>query len=94
MISYGGNLNVLNQQGQTPVAFGSETLLSLLDLKDATATFNNHYVGGKQLPSELDNNRFLKRFQSKLDTDLDQLSFDYKSLDNNLGKIGSEFKKR
>ena len=89
MISYGGNLNVLNQQGQTPVAFGSDTLLSLLDLKDATATFNNY---GKQLPSELDNNRFLKRFQSKLDTDLDQLSFNYKNLDHNLGKIGSEAK--
>jgi len=90
LISYGGNLNILNQHGQTPVAFGSDNLLALLDLKDATATYHNNY--GKVLPSELDNNRFLKRFQTKPDTDQDQLSFNYKNLDRNLGKIASETK--
>ena len=91
LISYGGNLNILNNQGQTPVAFGSDTLLGLLDLKEATATYHNHY-SNKNLPSELDNNRFLKRFQFKPDTDLDQLSFNFKNLDRNLGKIASESK--
>jgi len=88
LISSGGNLNILNEIGQTPIAFGSESLLTLLDLKDAVATFNRQ-MPVKYLPLEHDNNRFLTRFQQKKDPNLDHLVFNYAPLKQPLGRVGS-----
>ena len=49
MISKGGNLNTINELGQTPAALGSESLMSLLKLNDTFVNFG----GG--------NNSLLKR---------------------------------
>ena len=81
-------MNVLNDAGQTAVAFGSESLLTLLDLKEAVATYNKQpYM--KTLPSDIDNNRLLSRFQNNKDLHQDYLSFNYAPLKQNLGRVGS-----
>ena len=76
LISQGGNLNVLNNHGQTAVVFGSETLLSLLNLKDASATFEGSHRN-KHLPSEIDNNAYLQKPVGKDKIDPEMLKFDY-----------------
>ena len=92
LISNGGNLNVLNEHGQTPVAFGSERLLALLNLKDATATYNVNQNYGRTLPKEIDNNRFLVKYHAKGDQINDNLSFDYETLGRPLGQVMPENK--
>jgi len=52
-------LNLLNKHGQTPVAFGSESLLNLLNLKNALATYQG--AKSRKLPEEFDNNAFLQK---------------------------------
>ncbi len=78
LISSGGNLNILNEFGQTPVAFGSETLLTLLDIKEAIATFNK-FEAKKKLPPAYDNNSFFKRKQ-KADKEKGGLYFDFEAM--------------
>ena len=87
LISQGGNLNILNSHGQTPIAFGSESVLSLLNLKDALATFEGNQQS-KQIPSEFDNHNYLQKPVGKEKSDLGILKFDYthrrsSSLENN-----------
>jgi len=91
LISNGGNLNILNDNGQTPVAFGNERLLALLNLNNATATYAN-YTHSKVLPKEMDNNRFLVRLHTKGDKDNDHLAFDYEALEQPLGQVMPENK--
>ena len=57
----GGNLNTLNDDGFTPLAFGSERILTLLDLKSGIATYNRRSNNTRELPQELDNNYLLNR---------------------------------
>lgn len=58
----GGNLNTLNDEGFTPLAFGSERILSLLDLKSGIATYNKQGRNSiLELPKEHDNNYLLNR---------------------------------
>lgn len=59
MIQHGGNLNILNDAKQTPIAFGSGSLLQSLDLTGAVATFEGAF--DHQLPAYLDNNKFLAK---------------------------------
>jgi hypothetical protein len=79
MIAHGGNLNTLNDFGQTPVAFGSQSVIELLDLKSAIATFDKK-EGQRFLPKEYDNNRLLKRFQKRPADE--KGTFQYNSLDS------------
>jgi Spore coat polysaccharide biosynthesis protein F, CMP-KDO synthetase homolog len=60
LISKGGNLNILNDDGQTPLAFGSETMLNLLGLKEGVATFTTN-TKSEYLPKGLDNNKLLSK---------------------------------
>jgi len=39
LIMKGGNLNVLNRHGHTPLAYGTENILRMLDLKHGVATY-------------------------------------------------------
>ena len=57
----GGNLNMLNDEGFTPLAYGSERIINLLDLKSGVATFNKQGSAIRELPEEFDNNHLLKR---------------------------------
>lgn len=60
LIQSGANMNILNDYGQTPIAFGSENLLSILDLKNAVATYDKGHARGV-LPEGYDNSKFLKK---------------------------------
>jgi hypothetical protein len=77
LIQSGANLNILNDYGQTPIAFGSENLLSILDLKSAVATFDGKGV----LPEAYDNSRFLKK-NVKAHRDKGGLFFNYEPLNS------------
>lgn len=79
-------MNVLNDNKQTPIAFGNESMLTLLDLKEAVATYSGRAFTTK-LPPGYDNNRFLVRFQKKQSTDDDQLEFKYNSLEKPHGNV-------
>lgn len=57
----GGNLNMLNDEGFTPLAYGSERIINLLDLKAGVATFDKQGTAIKELPEEYDNNYLLNR---------------------------------
>lgn len=63
LISKFGNLNILNDYGQTPIAFGSESLINLLGLRNALATYNGDDAVSNTLPSEYDNNKFMKKVE-------------------------------
>jgi hypothetical protein len=78
MISHGGSLNILNDFGQTPVAFGSQSLIELLDLKSAIATFDRK-DGSRKLPKEYDNNKLLKRLAKRPEDE--KGTYQYNSLD-------------
>lgn len=57
MISYGGDLNIIDKEGYTPVAFCTENLLKKLNLKNAIVNVN------EKITSELlaTNNTFFKQ---------------------------------
>jgi len=38
MIEKGGNLNLLNDEGQTPLMFGNEKILSMLGMKNGVCS--------------------------------------------------------
>ncbi len=57
LISKGGDLNILNNSSQTPLAFGSQKLLNLLNLGNGVATYEKK--GYRLLPAEVDNNKLL-----------------------------------
>ena len=57
----GGNLNTLNDEGYTPLAYGSERILSLLDLNAGVATFHKQGSTINELPAEYDNNYLMNR---------------------------------
>lgn len=84
LISKGGNLNLLNDHGQTPVAFGSESLLKLLNLKDAVATYEGN--GSKTLPPGHDNNQFLVKLNNNKPPQ-DAISFKYQPLAQSTAKV-------
>jgi hypothetical protein len=65
----------LNNNNQTPVAFGSESVLTLLGLKNAIATIN---LNGKSdgLPKDFDNNKFLVKREETLPSELINFSYD------------------
>jgi len=78
LITKGGNLNLLNRHGQTPVAFGSESLLILLNLKSALATYQGST--SRRLPGEFDNNAFLQADLNKNQLADASLNINYKNL--------------
>ena len=57
----GGSLNTLNDEGFSPLAFGSERILNLLDLRSGIATYNKKESSMKKLPAEYNNNKLLNR---------------------------------
>ena len=57
----GGNLNTLNDSGYTPLAYGTDRLLTLLDLKQGVATYDKQSKKMKELPLGYDNNYLVNR---------------------------------
>ena len=78
----GGNLNTLNDEGFTPLAFGTERLLTLLDLKAGIATFNTQGRNLRLLPPEYDNNYLVSRGNWKKQGDNETASMKYRPLDS------------
>jgi len=64
LISKGGNLNALNDFGQTPLAFGTERLLNILDLKGGIATFEKGNSDITMLPKGYDNNKLVDKYEN------------------------------
>lgn len=78
----GGNLNTINEDGLTPLAYGSQRVLTLLDLNAGVATFTGNSKSARQLPPEYDNNYLLNRGNWKKPKDEDTATFKYKPLES------------
>ena len=78
----GGNLNTLNDEGFTPLAYGTERLLTLLDLKAGVATFNKQGKILHELPAEYDNNYLVNRGNWKKQAEDATASMKNKALDS------------
>lgn len=75
-----GNLNTLNDEGLTPLAFGSERVLTLLDLKSGIATYTPNDAKLKMLPGEYDNNYLVNRGNWKKPVEVDTATLRYKAM--------------
>jgi ankyrin repeat protein len=75
LISKGGNLNALNDIGQTPLAYGSERLLDILELKGGIATFDKGTSDIYMLPKGYDNNKLVDKYESAKKKPDDGLTF-------------------
>lgn len=82
LLIQGGNLNTLNHEGCTPLAFGSERLLALLDLKAGTATYTPNDDRLTSLPDGLDNNYLLSRGNWKKPKEDEAAEFKFKILES------------
>lgn len=79
----GGNLNTLNDEGLTPLAYGSERVLTLLDLKSGVASYMPNHDRLETLPNHLDNNRLLTKTEWKPTDDYDEAAaLKYKTLES------------
>lgn len=78
----GGNLNILNDEGFTPLAFGTERLLTLLDLKDGVASYDMQGQRMRELPPEYDNNYLVNRGNWKSPPEDNTATFKYRPLDS------------
>lgn len=76
----GGNLNMLNNEGFTPLAYGSERILNLLDLKSGVASYNKGNSAIKELPAEYDNNYLVNRGNWKQPQEDPSASMKYKPM--------------
>src|SRR5690349_16373869 len=85
-----GNLNTLNEEGLTPLAFGSERVLTLLDLKSGIATYMPNDAKLNLLPSELDNNYLVNRGNWKKPPTDDTATLKYKALESSQEPIRLE----
>jgi len=85
LISKGGNLNTLNDHGQTPLAFGSESLLNLLNLRSGVATYE--HSGNRSLPSGFDNNHLLSKSEANGKSPYDSIMFRYQPLEKTSAKV-------
>ena len=63
LIAKGGNLNTLNIYGQTPLAFGSERVIRVLDIKKGIATFDKGESQMRILPKGFDNNKLIDKYE-------------------------------
>jgi hypothetical protein len=77
-----GNLNTLNDEGFTPLAYGTERLLTLLDLKQGVATYDKQGKTMRELPTEYDNNYLVNRGNWKKHQEDNTANFKYCPLDS------------
>lgn len=82
-------MNILNNNRQTPVAFGSESLLTLLGLTGAVATYEK-YDGNKTLPVTLDNNAYLQRPDQNSIIKKDAILFKFQTLKKTQANVSDE----
>ena len=83
----GGNLNILNNEGFTPLAYGSERVLRLLDLQAGVATYNKGNKDIKELPEEYDNNYLVNRGNWKAPQEDPSATMKYRPLTSNKDSI-------
>lgn len=63
MLDNGGNLNITNDIGQTPIAFANQNTLKRLDLEKAIATTTSSF---SPTIKKFDNNKFLSKKQNEV----------------------------
>ena len=63
LLNHGGNLNILNNYGESPVAFASKEIIEKMDLQQAIATVKDP----SRISSPFDNNKLLYRQERKLE---------------------------
>ena len=78
-----GNLNNLNDEGLTPLAYGSDKVLTLLDLKSGIATYLPNNDRLNLLPKDLDNNYLLNRGNWKKYEEDYSAVIKYKAIESN-----------